>query len=124
MEKEKVLRQIYYDESGFDSKAVTYRKAKKIIPDITQKFVNEWFEKQESQQLKRKNFYNSYVADHKLQQIHADIADFRQGSDDIEFKYAFIAIDIFTRFIVGCPMKGKTAEDCKQALEFVINKFA
>jgi len=63
------------------------------------------------------------VADHKLQQIHADIADFRQGSDDIEFKYAFIAIDIFSRFVVGCPMKGKTGRDCKQALEFVIEKF-
>ena len=79
--------------------------------------------KQESQQLKRKYFYNSYVADHKLQQIHADIADFRQGSDDIEYKYAFIAIDIFSRFIVGCPKKGKTGPDCKQALEFVIEKF-
>ena len=68
-------------------------------------------------------FFNRYVADHKLQQIHADIADFRQGSDDIEFKYAFISIDIFPRFAVGCPMKGETAEACKQALEFVKYKF-
>ena len=123
MDKEKILRQIYYSEDGFDSKAVTLKKAKVINPSITKQDVDAWFEKQESQQLKRKSFYNSYVADHKLQQIHADIADFRQGSDDIEFKYAFIAIDIFSRFIVGCPMKGKTAEDCKQALEFVIEKF-
>lgn len=123
MEKDKILRQIYYSESGFDSKAITLKKAKAIEPSITKEDVDTWFEKQVSQQLKRKSFYNSYVADHKLQQIHADIADFRQGSDDIEFKYAFISIDIFSRFIVGCPMKGKTAEDCKQALEFVIDKF-
>ncbi len=123
MEIDRILRQIYYSESGFDSKAVTLKKAKKIKPSISKQDVDKWFEKQESQQLKRKTFYNSYVADHKLQQIHADLADFRQGSDDIEFKYAFIAIDIFSRFIVGCPMKGKTADDCKQALEFVIDKF-
>jgi hypothetical protein len=120
---DKILRQIYYSEDGFDSKVVTLKKAKAIEPSISKQDVDAWFEKQESQQLKRKSFYNSYVADHKLQQIHADIADFRQGSDDIEFKYAFIAIDIFSRFVVGCPMKGKTADDCKQALEFVIDKF-
>ena len=123
MESDKILRQIYYSESGFDSKAVTLKKAKAIEPSISKQDVDKWFEKQESQQLKRKTFYNSYVADHKLQQIHADLADFRQGSDDIEYKYAFIAIDIFSRFIVGCPMKGKTADDCKKALEFVIDKF-
>ena len=117
------MRHIYYSEDGFDSEAVTVKKARLIQPDITKQDVDAWFEKQESQQLKRTPFYNSYVADHRLQQIHADIADFRQGSDDIEFKYAFIAIDIFSRFVVGCPMKGKTGPDCKQALEFVIDKF-
>ena len=79
--------------------------------------------KQESQQFKWKSLHNSYVADHKLQQIHADITDVRQGSDDIESKYAFIAIEIFSRFVVGCPMKGKTGPDCMQALKFVIDKF-
>ena len=123
MDKDRILRQIYYSESGFDSKIVTLKKAKAIEPSITKQDVDTWFEKQESQQLKRKSFYNSYVADHKLQQIHADIADFRQGSDDLEYKYAFVAIDIFTRFVVGCPMKGKTADDCKTALEFVIDKY-
>lgn len=71
----------------------------------------------------RKYFYNSYDADHKLPQLHVDIADVRQGHDDIEFKVAFITIVVFDRFIVGCPMKGKTAEDCKHALELVVDKF-
>ena len=83
MEKDKTLRQIYCSEDGFDSKAVTLKKARLIQPDITKQDVDAWFEKQESQQFKRTSFYNSYVADHKLQQTHADIADFRQGSDDM-----------------------------------------
>ncbi len=123
VDTDKILRQIYYSQDGFDSKHVTYKKAKEIVPSITQQQVNEWFNKQESQQLKAKPFQNSYVADHKLQQVHADIADFRQGSDDIEYKYALIAIDIFSKFVVGVAMKGKTAMDCKNAFEQVIHKF-
>ena len=123
MERDRILRQIYYSEDGFDSKYITWKKAKQLIPNITQTEVNEWFAKQEGQQLKANRGWNSYVADHKLQQVHADIADFRQGSDDIEWKYALIAIDIFTKVVVGTPMKGKTAADCKEALEHVINKF-
>lgn len=85
--------------------------------------MDTWFEKQSSQQLKRTTFYHSCDADHKLQHIHAGIAYFRQGYDTIAFKYAFIAFDIVSRVIVGCPMKGKPADDCKQALECVIDKF-
>jgi len=119
--KSSILRQIYYSDDGFDSKLVTFKKAKEIIPNITQKEVNDWFDKQSSYQLKAKRGFNSYVADHKLQQIHADLADFRQGGG--EYKYALIAIDIFSKFVVGVPMKGKTASDCRDALEIVIQKF-
>ena len=123
MDKYEILRHFFYSENGFDSNAVTLNKAKAVHPGITKQDVDTWLENQKSQQLKRKSFYNDYVADHKLQQIHADLADSRQGSDDIESKYVFIAIDLFSRFIVGCPMKGKTGPDCKQALEFVIEEF-
>ena len=99
--------QIYYDEDGFDSMQVTFNKAKKIIPDITISDVKDWFSKQQSQQLKKASGWNSYVADHKLQQIQADLGDMRQGSEDIEFKYMFIAIDIFSKYIVGLALKGK-----------------
>lgn len=35
METEKLLRQIYYSDDRCDSKAVTLKKAKSIIPSIT-----------------------------------------------------------------------------------------
>ena len=43
MAKNAVLRQIYYDEDGFDSMQVTFNKAKQIIPDITISDVKDWF---------------------------------------------------------------------------------
>jgi hypothetical protein len=115
-------RDIYYSESGFDNKVVTYQKAQEIIPSITQKDVNYWFDKQTSQQLKRTRRFHSYVEDRKLQQVHLDFADFRRGSENIEYKYACIAIVIFTKVVTGCPTNRKTAEDFKEALEFVIDK--
>ena len=51
MATDKILRQIYYSEDGFDSKAVTLKKARLIQPDIIKQDVDAWFEKQESQQL-------------------------------------------------------------------------
>jgi len=54
MEKEKILKQIYYSEDGFNSKAVTLKKARVIHPGITKQDVEAWFKKQESQQFKRK----------------------------------------------------------------------
>jgi hypothetical protein len=42
----KILRQIYYSQDGFDSKHVTYKKAREIMPSITQQQVNDWFTKQ------------------------------------------------------------------------------
>ena len=58
MEKDTILRQVYYSENGFDSKAVTLKKAKAVHPGITKQFVDTWFQKQESRQLKRISFYN------------------------------------------------------------------
>jgi hypothetical protein len=122
MDKDKMLRQTYYSESGVANKVVTNQKAEEIIPSITQKDVNDWFDKQTSQQLKRTGGFHSYVADRKLQQAHFDFADFKRGSENIGYKYACIAIVIFTKVVTGCPTKRRTAEDCKEALEFVIDK--
>ena len=77
MAKDQISRHIAYSEDGFDRKAVTSRTAKAIEPGIRKQDAEAWFEKQESQQLRRKSFYDSYVVGHKLQQIHAAIAYFR-----------------------------------------------
>ena len=52
-EKEKIIRQIYYDkDTGFGSIAETYKDAKRILNTITLNDVKVFMEKQQIQQLK------------------------------------------------------------------------
>ena len=44
--KDRILRQIYYDESGFGSINETYKEAKKLNPNITLEYTKQWMTKQ------------------------------------------------------------------------------
>ena len=46
MEKENVLRKVYYNEDGFGSINDTYKQAKKQLNSITVEDTKQWLEKQ------------------------------------------------------------------------------
>ncbi len=50
--QETIIRQVYYNESGFGSIAETYQEAKKILDTITLNDVKEFLEKQKTRQIK------------------------------------------------------------------------
>ncbi len=64
---ENILRQVYYNESGFGGIVETYKEAKNILNTITLDDVEEFLEKQKTRQIKGYTGFNSYVADHALQ---------------------------------------------------------
>ena len=75
-EKDKVIRQVYYDaDTGFGSIAETFKDAKKVLNSITYNDVKEFLERQKSRQTKPYRGFNSYVAHEPLQEIQIDIAD-------------------------------------------------
>ena len=43
--KQRILRELYYDEGGFMSAANFYKDAKRVNPDITYADVREWLAK-------------------------------------------------------------------------------
>ncbi len=49
---ENIIRQVYYNESGFGSIVETYKEAKKILNTITLNDVKEFLEKQKTRQIK------------------------------------------------------------------------
>jgi hypothetical protein len=49
---ENIIRQVYYNESGFGGIAETYKEAKKILNTITLNDVKEFLEKQKTRQIK------------------------------------------------------------------------
>jgi hypothetical protein len=120
---DKLLRQIYYSETGFQGITDTYKEAKKLIPSITTKQVKTYLDKQQLRQLKPYRSFNSFVADHPLEEVAGDIADFTKSAEENNgFRYALVAVDVFTKYCHVQPMKGKTADDCVQAMKEIINR--
>ena len=121
--KEKIIRQIYYDESGFGSISETYKEAKKVFNTITINDVKEFLEKQKTRQFKAYKGFNSYVADHALQEIQIDIAVFTDSADENNgFKYCFVAIDIFTKYCHAVAIKNKQPTESIRAMNEVLEK--
>ena len=104
-----VIRSIYNDQGdGFDSAINTYRKANKVVNAITIADVNSWLEKQKSKQTKSYRGFNSYVAPKALHELQIDIAIFTDSANDNSgFKYAFVAIGIFSKYMLVVPIKNK-----------------
>ena len=121
-EKDKIIRQIYYDaDSGFGSISETHREAKKILNTITYNDVKDFLERQKSRQTKGYRGFNSYVADKPLAEIQIDIADFTaSGALNNGFRYLFVAVDIFTKFCHAVPIKDKQPKESIRAMREIL----
>jgi transposase InsO family protein len=121
--KSSVLRQVYYGENGFGSIAETYKEAKKILDSITYNDTKQWLEKQKSRQTKPYRGFNSYVAPNALHEFQIDLAVFTDSSKDNDgYKYLFLAIDVFSKYIVGVPIKDKKPAESIRAFKEVLDK--
>ena len=122
-DKDKIIRQVYDHESGFGSIAETYKDAKKILNTITLNDVKEFLEKQKTRQIKGDKGFNSYVADHALQEIQIDIAVFTDSAEENKgFAYCFVAIDMFTNFCHAVPIKDRKPLESVRAMTEVLDK--
>ena len=121
--KSQTLKQIWYGEDGFMSATNLYKDAKQEDDSITYACVKEWLSKQSSiQTFTKRKLFNSYVADHPLQQVAVDLADYSKSTEHNDgYAYIFMAIDYFTKFIVAYPLKTKQGVDLAPALIKTIN---
>ena len=123
MEKENVLRKVYYNEDGFGSINDTYKQAKKQLDTITIEDTKQWLEKQKGRQTKAYKGFNSYVADEPLEEIQIDLADFtKSASDNDGYRYCLVAVDVFTKILWGVPIKNKKPDECVRAFKEVLDK--
>ena len=123
-DKERIIRQIYYDQDGFDSTYKTYQKAKAILNNITLEDVKSFLSKQKINQKKDYRGYNSYVASKPLEEIQIDQAFFTDSADNNNdgYKYLFVALDISTKFRWAIPIKDKKPSEVVRALNEVFDK--
>jgi hypothetical protein len=115
---EAIIKKIYYDvETGFGSIAKTLKKAQEVLASITYGEVKTFLAKQEHKQTKKRRKDNSYVAFGPREQFQVDLADFGLTGP---YRYALLAIDIFTKKLVVVPVKGKTSVETAAAFEDVL----
>ena len=122
-EKDKVIRQVYYDaDAGFGSIAQTFKDAKKVLNSITYNDVKEFLERQKSRQTKPYRGFNSYVAHEPLQEIQIDIGDFTRSVQEKEgYRYCFVAVGVFTQLCHAVPIKDKKRFESIRAMTEVLN---
>ena len=107
-DKQKIIADIYFDRSGFGSKAVTLKDAKQKDRSITMADVEEFFSKNIDVRKKPRG-YNSFVAPHVYHTYQVDILFI--SKKDLKTKQKFrgglVAIDVLSKYAVVVPVNRK-----------------
>ena len=106
MDKDTIIKNIYYDRAGYSSIQKTYKEARDKESSITLKNVKDWFQKniERTKQLKG---YNSFINNEAFEEFQVDIAFFKAG----ELEPVLVMIDIFSKYATAIPIASKTPPD-------------
>ena len=106
MNKDTIIKNIYYDRAGYGSIQKTYKEAKDKESSVTLKNVKDWFQKniERTKQLKG---YNSFINNEAFEEFQVDIAFFKAG----ELEPVLVMIDIFSKYATAIPIASKTPPD-------------
>ena len=106
--KDDIIKNIYFDRSGFGSIATTFKDAKAKEPSITLSDVKEWFKKNIEVKKKQRGF-NSFVAPYNNHTYQIDILFI--SKKDLKAKQQFrgglVCIDVLSKFAVVVPVRRK-----------------
>ena len=89
-----------------------------MLNTITVADVKACIEKQKGSYKQTKPYrgFNSYVAPKALHKFQVDLAVFTDSAKNNDgYKYAFVAIDIFSKYIWAVPIKDKKAPESIRA---------
>ena len=117
---EDTISKVYYNvATGFGSIAKTLEQARKVDARITRADVQSFLAKQEHRQVKKRRKDNSWIPSGPREEFQIDLADFGRES---EYRYALLAIDVFTKKLVVIPLKDKASEAAASAMDYVLTE--
>ena len=119
-DKQKIINDIYFDRSGFGSRAQTLTDAKKKDASITKEDVEEFFKKNVEEK-RRPRGENSFIPKQAMWEFQFDLF-FINDIPDQKFRVGAITIDVFSKFMVIVPIKSKNEGDVASALIEGFNK--
>jgi hypothetical protein len=117
------IRKIYYNPiDGFQNQARTLTAARRVDPDIKASDVRDFLRKQTATQMQTKRGDNSFIPQQKGVQMQFDLAFASRFPGSSPYKYAFIAIDIFSKKLAVIPQKTKEASETADSLDEAIKQ--
>lgn len=122
--KDNIIKKVYTDKAGFGSALTTYKhileqdKRANRNSGITQQDVKDWFFQNVENNAKPRGA-NSYINNAPYEEYQMDHIFFGR---DKEKNLALTMIDIFSKYAVVIPMKGKTGPNVLASILEGINK--
>ena len=118
--KDDIIKNIYYDRSGFGSKQRTLSEAREKDKTITMGDINRWF-RANVEQKRRPVGQNSFIAPYSAYEYQMDLF-FINDMDEQKFRVGMLMIDVFDKFMCVVPIKGKKEEDLASGMIECLNK--
>ena len=117
-DKDKILKDLYYNESGYQSINNLYKEAKEKDNTITLNYVKGWYKhfNEPKTQLKGSN---SYIAPDPYFEYQLDLFFV---PDQPTPNIGLACIDIFTKYAVVVPLENKQPEEITKGLFKAVNK--
>ena len=117
-DKDKILKDLYYNESGYQSINNLYKEAKEKDKTITLNYVKGWYKhfNEPKTQLKGSN---SYIAPDPYFEYQLDLFFV---PDQPTPNIGLACIDIFTKYAVVVPLENKQPEEITKGLFKAVNK--
>lgn len=117
--KEDMIARVYFNsKTGIGSIDRVLKAAKQQDTHIKREDVKRLLDKLEIRQRERAKHQNSFVPFAPLDEIQIDLADMTEEP----YRYALIAIDLFSQFLHVVPLKSKFPEDTADAIDEVLTE--
>ena len=120
MEKNSVIKKVYYDPAGFSSIKQTYLDAKEKDDKITLSDVKEWFSKNVDRKTQLKG-YNSFINDAAHEEYEVDLLFFKNNVTN-KNEIGLVLLDIFSKYAQCIPIESKETPDVLAGIMEGINK--
>ena len=123
--KIQIIKEVYENkEFGYGGINETYQKAHAIDPTIRRLDVKNYLDKLSHRQTQYKHTgQNSFVSPQPLFEFEIDLINMtKTATSNNGFEWCFVAIDNFTKFAWGIPMKSNDRNTCISTMEQIIKK--
>ena len=118
--KQDIISSIYFDRSGFGSRAQTLKDSREKDASITKEDVEEFFRRNIEEKRKMRG-QNSYIPPHSFFEFQFDLF-FINDIPDQKFKAGALMIDVFSKYMVVVPVKSTKEGDVASGLIECLNK--